>query len=69
MLYTFDDNDKAQFNKLLLPFHMPHGVTIAEEYIQMLIHNSSYDLVYTESETYGIELPDHDTLEATFIKL
>lgn len=64
LLYSIGDDS---FQNLLLPFDMPHGDTIAEEYIQMLTFNSSYEHVYTESEVNGIQLPDFEIMKAKLL--
>ena len=64
LLYSVDDDS---FKTLLLPPIMPDGDTIAEEYIQMLTQHSSYENVYTESEAYGIQLPNIETIKAKLL--
>ena len=64
LLYSIGDDS---FQNLLLPFDMPHGDTIAEEYIQMLTFHSSYESVYTESVVNGIQLPDFETMKVKLL--
>ena len=64
VFYKEDDG----FKRLILPFDLPYGNSIAEQFINYIAKDNNYERIYIQSESqYGIECPtENEVLNALF---
>jgi len=62
------NKEEDGFKRLILPFHLPNGNSLAEQYINHLAKDNGYEIIYTQSQSqYGIECPtENEVLNALF---
>lgn len=62
------NKEEDGFKRLILPFDLPYGNSLAEQYINHLAKDNDYEKIYTQSESqYGIECPtENEVLNALF---